>query len=144
MARYVLKYRAIVVAPNAAFPARRTTQRPYVAIDLFNGTRSFRSYALIDSGADDCIFPASFARQLGLNYLAGRHYPFGGAGDGNQDAYFFDLELDIIDISRYAVPIGFSPSVEKFGHGVLGQNGFFDRFSLSFHLARGVFSIYTR
>lgn len=144
MARYVLKYRAIAVNPNAAFPARLATLRPYVAINLFSGTRSFRSYALIDSGADDCIFPASFAAQLGLNYLNGRLYPFGGAGGGNQDAYFFDLEMDIIGISRYPVPIGFSPSIERFGHGVLGQNGFFDHFSLGFHLARGVFSIYTR
>ena len=88
MARYVLKYRAIAVNPNAAFPARLATLRPYVAINLFNGTRSFRSYALIDSGADDCIFPASFAAQLGLNYLNGRLYPLAVRAAGTRMLIF--------------------------------------------------------
>lgn len=78
-----------------------------------------------------------------MNYLTGRHYPFGGAGSANQDGYFFDLQLEIIGITKYSVPLGFSPAVERYGHGVLRQNGFFDRFSIGFHLRRGTFAIYT-
>ena len=110
---------------------------------LLNGSAALACYALVDSGADECIFPASFAAQLGLNYLSGRHYPFGGVGKKDQEAYFFDVEMDIVGIVKYRQAIGFTASLEQNGHGLLGQNGFFDRFSLGFHHPRGVFAIYT-
>jgi hypothetical protein len=141
--RYVLNYRLHQVIPSDAFPVRKNTPRPYLALNLINNNRAFRCYGLVDSGADDCIFPASFARQLGLDYQAGKHYQFGGAGEGDQSAYFFDLGLEIVGIIKYSIPIGFSPIMDKFGAGVLGQNGFFDHLSLGFHLPRGVFAIYT-
>jgi hypothetical protein len=143
VARYILKYSAASVCPSGAFPARTSTLRPYLAINLLTATKSFACYALIDSGADDCIFPASFAAQLGIDYLTGRHYPFGGVGKKDQDAYFFDVEMDIVGIIRYQLAIGFTTSLEQNGHGLLGQNGFFDRFSLGFHHPRGVFALYT-
>jgi hypothetical protein len=139
--QYVLNYFGKPVTPTAAFPQRTTARRPYLALNLINQASFFRCYALVDSGADDCIFPSSFAAQLGLNYLTGRHYPFGGAASGQQDAYFFDLEIDIIGISRYAVPIGFSPALEQWGHGLLGQCGFFDKFTVAFYQSENKFTL---
>jgi hypothetical protein len=109
---------------------------------LTRALESFKCYALIDSGADDCVFPASFAKQLGLDIAKGRHYPFGGAADGNQDAYFFDLDIEIVGITTYSASVGFSLALEKWGHGLLGQNGFFDRFPLEFDLSRGIFALH--
>jgi len=104
-------------------------------------TPDLHCYALIDSGADDCIFPASFGRQLGLDIATGRHYPFGGAGSNNLAAYFFDMQLGIPGIRKsYKVAIGFTEALE--GHGLLGQNGFFDRFSVRFNQARGMIIIH--
>lgn len=143
MPRYILNYRLHQIIPSPAFPRRTNTPRPYLALNLKNAKRAFRCYGLVDSGADDCIFPASFARELGLEYQAGRPYQFGGAGDGDQSAYFFDLELEIVGITKYSISIGFSSIMDKFGAGVLGQNGFFDHLSLGFYLPRGVFAIST-
>ena len=126
------------------FPQRTSTLRPYLALNLINSFHSVRCYALIDSGADDSVFPASFAKQLGLDFAQGRHYPFGGAADGNQDAYFFDLDVEVVGITRYSASVGFSAALEKWGHGLLGQNGFFDRFPLEFDLPSGIFALHTR
>jgi hypothetical protein len=104
----------------------------------------FPCYALIDSGADDCIFPASFGRQLGLDIQTGRHYPFGGAGSVNLDAYFFDIQIAIPGIRRsYNLAVGFTEALEPQGCGLLGQNGFFDRFSVRFNHSRGIITINT-
>jgi hypothetical protein len=96
----------------------------------------------VDSGADDCIFPASFGAQLGLDVPVGRHYPFGGAGGGGpQDAYFFDLQIAIQNVAKYHIPIGFTAALEDFGIGLLGQNGFFDRFRVGFNFKKGIFTL---
>jgi hypothetical protein len=140
--QFVFSYSHIPISTSPAFPDRRSTPRPYLALNLINGTRQFKCYALIDSGADDCIFPASFAVQLGLQIPSGRRYPYGGAGDGTQQAYFFDLEMEIVAVSKLTVPIGFSAALDKFGHGLLGQNGFFNQVDVGFNLAAGTFVLH--
>jgi hypothetical protein len=97
---------------------------------------------VVDSGADDNVFPSSFARRLGFDLANGRHYSFGGAGGGGQDAYFFDVEIEIVGITKYSSSVGFSPAVNKWGYGLLGQNGFFDRFPLEFDLPHGIFALH--
>jgi hypothetical protein len=143
VARFDLAYIPFEQAPSVAFPTRVHMHRPILALNLVNGESSFGCYAIVDSGADDCIFPASFAEQLGLNYTDGRHYPFGGAGDGVQAAYFFDILLDIQHIAQYPVAIGFTLALEHFGCGLLGQTGFFDRFKLEFDCANKKFALST-
>jgi Aspartyl protease len=128
VAKFVLRYNADPInPPSAAFPQRMRTFRPRIAVVLATQVAAFPCYALVDSGADDCIFPASFGAQLGLNVYTGRHYAFGGAGGGgSQNAYFFDLQITLQNIARYRIPVGFSTALEDFGIGLLGQNGFFD------------------
>jgi hypothetical protein len=66
--------------------------------------------------------------------------PFGGAGGGGQQvAYFFDLQLVIPGINRYRVPLGFTTALDRQGIGLLGQNGFFDRFQVAFDLRNRIF-----
>jgi hypothetical protein len=143
VARREFRYSSASVNPTDAFPARRTTLRPYLALNLLNGSRLFSCYGLIDSGADDCIFPASFARQLGFELLSGRRYPFGGVGSQGQEAYFFEIEMEIVNIGRRMVSVGFTTSLDQRGHGLLGQNGFFDRFSVRFDHKKGTFTVYS-
>jgi hypothetical protein len=100
-------------------------------------------YALVDSGADDCVFPASYAARVGLDIAQGKKYPFAGVGS-QQVAYFFDIEIALPGTPiKYAVPVGFTSALDRspFGYGLLGQNGFFDRFKISFDRAHGVFTL---
>jgi hypothetical protein len=113
-----------------------------MAVALASASAIFPCFALVDSGADDCLFPASYAMKLGLKVLAGRHYTFGGAGSTYlQDAYFFDLEMMIQNLGSYLTPIGFTTALEGHGMGVLGQNGFFDHFRVGFNLRKGIFTL---
>lgn len=117
-------------------------QRPHLPVTLVSGDAHFPCFAMVDSGADDCIFPASFGVTLGLNVPTGRHYPFGGAGGGGvQIAYFFDLQLVVHGVGRYQMPIGFTDALEDHGIGLLGQNGFFSRFRVGFNFRKGIFTL---
>jgi hypothetical protein len=140
--RSVFKYTTANVNPTAAFPARRVTLRPYLALNLLTGSRSFSCYALIDSGADDCIFPAMFVQRLGLEFHSGRRYSFGGVGSSGQEAYFLDVDVDIVGVAMHTLSVGFSTSLDGRGHGLLGQNGFFERFSVRFDHKKGTFTIF--
>jgi len=39
------------------------------------------------------------------------------------------------------MPIGFTTALENAGIGLLGQNGFFDRFRIGFNLRKGIFTL---
>jgi hypothetical protein len=41
-------------------------QRPMLVLVLQNGIKTVATLAIVDSGADTCIFPASLAGQLGI------------------------------------------------------------------------------
>ncbi len=48
--------------------------RPYLPVTILNPdtNKHMKVYALIDTGADECAFPASFAPLLGHNLQAGQ------------------------------------------------------------------------
>jgi hypothetical protein len=108
-------------------------------VTLLNGTRDFSCYAIVDSGADDCMFPGVFAAQIGLELTSGRPYVFSGAGSRGQLAYFFEIEIEIAGALKYQLPIGFTQAMDAARVGLLGQNGFFDRFNVAFLLRQRKF-----
>ena len=98
-------------------------------------------YAVVDSGADDCLLPASFASQLGLILSEGKSYEFGGPGSWRQTARFFPMTVAIGGFSPFRVSVGFASALDRTLIGILGQNGFFDHFAVGFDLRNGVFYI---
>ncbi|MCR4292313.1 MAG: hypothetical protein NUV76_05500 [Candidatus Kuenenia sp.] len=62
--------------------------RPYLPVTIINpdSNKQIKVYALIDTGADECAFPASFAPLLGHNLLAGQPRKI-SAGNGVTIAY---------------------------------------------------------
>lgn len=86
---------------------------------------------LIDSGADDCIFPAAIGRLLGLTVEGGKKQPFMGAGAFSNLAYFHHVTLGFtLDNAEFRFPayLGFSAAMDIPKLGLLGRTGFFDRF----------------
>lgn len=110
---------------------------------LSNEGREFHCYAIVDSGADDCLFPAVFAAQIGLRLSKGRPYTFSGAGSHRQVAYFFEIGLEIIEVLNARLSIGFTEALNASRIGLLGQNGFFDRVDVTFRLRERTFIIET-
>jgi hypothetical protein len=86
--------------------------------------------ALVDSGADACLFPKDTAEVLGIDIKSGPRAFFTGIGGGQIPFYFHDVDL-FIGEHQVKTKVGFSTS--SIGTtGILGQLGFFDRFIIAF------------
>lgn len=70
--------------------------RPYLPITIINPEthKHVKVFALIDTGADECAFPASFAPLLGHNLQAGQQRKI-STGNGITIAYSHTTRLEI-------------------------------------------------
>lgn len=88
--------------------------------------------ALIDSGADFCIFDAQIGEYLGIDTKSGIKVGFGGIQErGGAVAYLSEVILTVGG-NQYKTSVGFSYDIAKHGYGILGQKGFFNLFSVKF------------
>ena len=147
-----IPYSELPAKPNAAFPQRLAIDRPITALLLSKGDRSVLAYAIVDSGADSCVFPASLATTLGITIPNERPALFSGTLDESQIAYFEEIQVTILPLESSEItadqePVtfplyaGFCDTLEHVGLGLLGQEGFFSRFQVNFHAARRFFEI---
>ncbi len=110
--------------------------RPVIPIHIQVGNQKLQYQALVDSGADFCIFEASVGEELGLNVKSGDAMYFGGVqGYGGAQAFLHRVKL-IVGGHEYPTTVGFSYDVGKKGSGILGQRGFFDFFAVKFDLSK--------
>lgn len=113
-----------------------TILKPIIPLKIIIGGRDLDYTALIDSGADFCIFDAGIGDYLGLDVKSGAREIFGGIQErGGAEAFFHPV---IINIGgwNYKTIISFSYDIAKHGFGVLGQKGFFDIFVVKFDLLK--------
>jgi predicted aspartyl protease len=94
-------------------------------------------YALIDTGADECAFPASFALPLGHNLQAGPQKRI-STGNGITMAYGHTIRMKILEFSTENVLIDFMPNLHI---PLLGVKSFLNNFTLKIDYPHKVFSI---
>jgi hypothetical protein len=135
VAVYPLAYSFIKIPPSPAFPQGHTAPRPIIRLALVNAERRLSCYALIDSGADHCVFPRSFLQPLGLDALEAPVAMSAGFGSAGVPTHFANLSVDLPGVIEFPVYAGFTSALDRIGLGLLGQTGFFDRFNVSFKLA---------
>ena len=87
--------------------------------------------AIIDSGADLCIFHAQIGEVLGLTIESGKLLKFNGISGEQLTAYFHNIEIEVGG-HRFDCYAGFSRDIENMPYGLLGQVGFFDLFNVIF------------
>jgi len=94
--------------------------------------------ALVDSGADDCLFPLDVAQFLGLPLDPTKTHRYGGIGQGSITAVF---ETVTLQVGGWSFPLyaGFSDASSVVP--LLGQNGFFDLFEVRFNLPKAVIEL---
>lgn len=110
--------------------------KPILPVEIEHEGRSVQYEALVDSGADPCIFDAEVGEYVGLNVRSGSRITFGGIQErGGATAYVHSVRLRVGG-HAHAVPVGFSYDIAKQGFGVLGQKGFFDLFVVKFDLRK--------
>lgn len=123
--------------PTAAFPTRTQIKRPVLRLTLERGNRSVVALAIVDSGADECIFPASQGLALGVPIPNPNVLVFSGTANQPQNAYFGNIRAHIWSFANPAQVVfsfdfyaGFCETLEHVGLGLLGQNGFFSRYKV--------------
>ncbi len=123
-------YRREPSAPSAAYPDRTSIPRPRIELRLFHEDRFVKLLALVDSGADDCLFPLEVAHFLKLPLKRDAVHHYGGIGSGTISAAFATVG---VEVGKWSIPLyaGFSdsPSVVP----ILGQDGFFNAFEINFN-----------
>ncbi len=117
--------------PSGAHPGRKSVLRPRVPVRLRHKDYFVDLLALLDSGADDCLFPIEVARLLGLELKPSNTHRYGGIGEGEVTATFGTVTIEVggWPFSLYA---GFSDAASVVP--ILGQNGFFSLFEVKFNL----------
>jgi hypothetical protein len=110
--------------------------RPFIPLTLRYANHSVKIKALVDSGADFCMFDGALlnllAPDLDLNTL--EKISLSGVG-GAAAGYVTHLEIGV-NATFFSVPAVFSFefSPDEFG-GLAGQLGFFDAFKIQFDRA---------
>lgn len=110
--------------------------KPIIPIKISNQNNAVKYAALIDSGADFCIFDAEVGECIGLDIRSGRKEIFGGIQEsGSAEAFLHEVTINVGGYN-HKIKAGFSYDIAKHGFGVLGQRGFFDIFIVKFDLQK--------
>ncbi len=147
-----LPYSILPAEADAAFPERASVSRPIVALHLARDGKEMVVFAIVDSGADQCVFPASIAEALGIPVPNQRASAFSGSSQVSQVAYFDQVQATILPMDApniepgqepisFPLYAGFCETLEHVGMGLLGQEGFFSRFTLRFDAAQNYFEV---
>jgi len=129
-----------VKQPNFLRPQEPWFARPIIPIRLTYKNNSLNISALIDSGADFCLFNAEIGRRLGIQIGSGKLHKFFGIEGSPIDTYFHSVKLQVIGIDHFIItPAAFTES--RGVVAVLGQVGFFDNFRVKFERDRNVIEI---
>ena len=87
--------------------------RPYLPVTIINpeNDKQISVFALIDTGADECAFPASFAPVLNHNLQAG-HQKTINTGNGTTIAYSHTVYIKMFDFTTKNVLVDFMPNLQ--------------------------------
>lgn len=137
---YPVQYTDMPVAPSPAFPSGRIALRPALPVAIVAGASRLSCFAIVDSGADHCVFPRVFLQQLGLDPLQAPAELNAGVG-GTTSTHFFNVTLDFGGGVQVQVFAGFTSGLDAIGFGLLGQSGFFDRFNVYFKQSQHIYEV---
>jgi len=126
------KYYKVPAKPNDAFPSRKSIIKPLIPIRLYYKENFLDIYALIDSGADDCLFNAEVGKKLGIDITSGEENSYRGITGDTTIAYFHDIEIEVGGW-KYPCYAGFCYNAPL---SALGQDGFFSLFKIQFDYSK--------
>jgi len=104
---------------NHQDPAR-PFHRPYLIVRLAHGTKHKDVIALVDSGADLCLFHSDIGKLIGIDVESGSKLAFEGVSGAAATAYLHRINLTVRGMSSISLDVGFTDSMAV-GTGLLGQ-----------------------
>lgn len=114
-------------------------RRPIIPVLLKTETTFIIYRALIDSGADYCIFSIDLAYLLGITLSPKDKVSFTGVGKEKVEGFWGEVEIRIGRVS-YKTKAIFA-EISEFGHGILGHKGFFDQFDVKLSYQKQIIEI---
>ena len=113
--------------------------RPFLPVAIVNPEthKEISVYALIDTGADECAIPASFAPLLGHNLQAGQLKRI-STGNGITIAYSHRTRIIVEEFSTQDVLVDFMPNLSI---PLLGVRSFLSNFVLTVDYPNKQFSL---
>lgn len=128
----ILKYPFLIVRPG-------DIARPYLPVTIVNpkSSKQIKTLALIDTGADECAFPASFASVLGHDLTAGQIKKI-STGNGITISYSHINRILIEGFSTQDVLVDFMPNLNI---PLLGVKSFLSSFILMVDYPNKMFSL---
>lgn len=122
-------YLRYLVSPPGIKP--QYVYRPVIPVKLTSGKKEVTFDALIDSGADECVFPGWIIEFFGRDIYKGKEKIFSGIG-GSVLAYLHRTSLQIKNV-RLMLEVYYSHDWDDMPFGLLGQSGFFNYFEVRFN-----------
>lgn len=110
--------------------------RPIIPVTILYKDKSVIYEALVDSGADMCMFPSQIGEVLGFDVKSGKKGSLGGVVGKKVDAYYHNLDIEIGGNRTHAT-VGFTQE-SHFDHGFLGQLGIFNYYTVHFFYRKGI------
>jgi predicted aspartyl protease len=105
--------------------------RPYATIKVGSGKNTRRYKVLVDSGADINVFSASLAESLGLELQDGEAVTVRGATGKPGTFYAHPVTIEVANQS-FTTTAAFADMPHLELAGLVGQQGFFDHFIVTF------------
>jgi predicted aspartyl protease len=127
------------------------SKRPWLFVNIKNPHtgRSCSTFGLIDTGADECALPASFADLLGHNLTAGETKQI-NTGNGVTTAYRHTCTIEILDTNLlfqgkerivYTIEEAMVDFMPNLHCALLGVRTFLNQFILTVDYPKQIFSI---
>lgn len=117
--------------------------RPVIPVILTLNGQHIPYEALVDSGADICIFDAQLADIVGLDVTTGVQRKVAGITGQAEVQYLHRITINVGGWER-VIDAGFLPNIGKYGYGILGQRGFFEFFKVAFDFAKETIEVKPR
>jgi hypothetical protein len=117
--------------------------RPVIPIEL-TLNETIRYEALVDSGADYCVFDTEMAEALGIEDIAtGEQVELYGMDETTFYGYRHSVTVKIDGAASYEAPIIFTEQDMQDEYGIIGQQGLFDHFTVTLDYASKIIVLHT-
>ena len=117
---------------------------PILSVRIACNRKHQQVWALIDSGADMCIFNSSIAQMLDVDIKSGREFQLNGLVGGSVSIWIHQVNLTVGELGSINTNAAFTEFEDTPSLCVLGQRGFFDNFQIRFQRYKNLIEIYPK
>jgi len=112
--------------------------RPFLVVRVSFNKKGIHTFCLVDSGADVCLMPASIGQLIGIDIEAGAEDQIRGIANQPAKTYRHLVHITVPKLASFDASVAFSADIK---YGILGQEGFFERFRVIFDRKKQQFEV---